>query len=54
MSDLATISAEGTITNLSAAYLLTCWRDGCRGRVDADDDLGLCPAHREELREPRA
>lgn len=50
MSDLATISAQGDITNLSAAYLLTCWRDRCSNRVDTSDDLGLCETHRQEMR----
>lgn len=49
MTDPSTIT-HGPITGLSAAYLTSCWRDNCRSRVDVDDDLGLCPACRDELR----
>jgi hypothetical protein len=32
--------------------LLKCWRHGCKESVDPHDELGLCPEHIEEMRDP--
>jgi hypothetical protein len=38
---------EGTRVNLAE-----CWRGHCREPVDIRDDLGLCPLHIAEMRDP--
>lgn len=49
--DPSSTSFEGPVSNISAAYLVSCWKDGCAARVDPDDDLGLCATHRLALRQ---